>query len=126
MSLRLLLDENISPVVARQIRRHRGEIPVESVHTWREGAFLGRQDPELLRAAGEESWTLVTYDQNTIPPLFFELVQTGQEHAGIVLVDDRTVRPDEFGLLVRSLIALWDARGRQDWTNRVMYLTRAS
>jgi len=125
MSLRLLLDENISDVVAQQVRLHRGGIHIESVHTWRAGAFRGRRDPDLLRAAREEEWTLVTYDQNTIPPLFSEFIQVGEEHAGVIFIDDRTIRPEEFGLLVRSLIAFWEARGNRDWTNQVMYLNRA-
>jgi predicted nuclease of predicted toxin-antitoxin system len=125
MSLRLLLDENISDVVAQQVRLHRGGIHIESVHTWRAGAFRGRRDPDLLRAAREEGWTLVTYDQNTIPPLFFEFIQAGEEHAGVIFIDDRTIRPEEFGLLVRSLIAFWEVRGNRDWTNQVMYLNRA-
>ena len=126
MSLRLLLDENLSDVVAEQVRLHRKDIPIESVHTWRQGAFRGKRDPDLLRAAHEEAWTLVTYDQNTIPPLFYEFIQAGEDHAGVVFIDDRTIRPDEFGLLVRSLIAFWDVHGQRNWTNQVMYLTRAA
>ena len=125
MSLRLLLDENISDMVAEQVRLHRSDLPVESVHNWRQGAFRGKRDPDLLRAAREEAWTLVTYDQNTIPPLFFEFVQAGEEHAGVVFIDDRTIRPDDFGLLVRSLIAFRDVHGQRDWMNQVMYLNRA-
>jgi hypothetical protein len=126
MSLRLLLDEHISGVVAEQVRAHRSDIPIESVHAWRAGAFRGRHDPDLLRAARDEAWTLVTYDQNTIPPLFYEFIQAGEDHAGVLFIDDRTVRPDDFGLLVRSLVAFWDAHGQADWTNRVMYLNRAA
>jgi len=125
MSLRLLLDENISDVVAEQVRLHRVEIYIESVHTWRAGTFRGKRDTDLLRAAREEALTLITYDQNTIPPLFFEFIQAGEDHAGVVFIDDRTIRPGEFGLLVRSLIAFWDAHGEKDWTNQVMYLNRA-
>ncbi len=125
MSLRLLLDENMSDVVAQQIRVHRSNIPVESVHVWRAGAFRGKRDPDLLRAAREEAWTLVTYDQNTIPPLFFEFIQAREDHAGVVFIDDRTIGSDDFGLLVRSLIAFWHAHGEKDWTNQVMYLNRA-
>lgn len=125
MSLRLLLDENLSDVVAEQVRRHRGDVAIESVHTWRAGAFRGRRDLDLLRAAREEMWTLVTYDQNTIPPLFFEFIQSGEDHAGVVFIDERTIRPDDFGRLVRSLIAFWNTHQHIDWTNRVLYLNRA-
>jgi len=126
MSLRLLLDENLSDVVAEQVPVHRSDIPIESVHTWRAGAFRGKRDTDLLRAAREEALTLVTYDQNTIPPLFYEFIQAGENHAGVLFIDDRTIRPDDFGLLVRSLIAFWEVHGATDWTNQVMYLNRAA
>ena len=68
MSLRLLLDENMSQVVAEQVMHHQPAMSVESVYTWRGGVFKGQSDRALLVAAGSEGLTLVTYDQKTIPP----------------------------------------------------------
>ena len=48
----------------------------------------------------------------------------GRRHAGVVLVDDRTVRPDDAGGLVRALAALERERGGEDRRDRVVYLTR--
>jgi hypothetical protein len=48
--------------------------------------------------------TLVTYDQRTIPALLHRWAESGQCHAGIVFVDERTVAPNDFPLLARSLI----------------------
>jgi hypothetical protein len=124
VSLKFLLDENISHVVATQFTAHRPEIPITSVYFWREGTFQGRNDATLLRAAREESLTLVTYDQNTIPALFFEFMQNGEDHAGVIFVDQNTVASDAFGTLIRSLTRCWDACDSWDWTNRVTYLTR--
>ena len=88
MSLSLLLDENISQTIAAQVKHHRPAQAIESVHTWRDGAFEGRSDKTLLQAAREEGLTLATYDQKTIPPLLAELYVEGQSHAGVIFVDD--------------------------------------
>ena len=34
----------------------------------------------------------------------------------------QSIPPSNFGLLIRSLLALWDLQGKQDWTNRLVYL----
>ena len=124
MSLRLLLDENMSQVVANQVRQHQPALVVESVHVWRNGAFEGRSDKALLQAANTEDLTPVTYDQKTIPPLLTEIYVAGESHAGIIFVDDRTIPSDDFGKLTRALIFLWEQYHQEDWQNRVRFLKR--
>lgn len=91
MSLKYLLDENISHIIASQVQSHRPEIVIVSVKHWRDGFYLSRLDEELLLAAVEDSLTLVTYDQNTIPPLFLEFIHRGQDHAGVIFIDRNTL-----------------------------------
>jgi len=124
MSLSLLLDENISQTVAAQVRHHRPAQAVESVHTWRGGAFEGRPDAALLQAAREEGLTLVTYDQKTIPPLLAEVYAEGESHAGVIFVDDQTIPSNDFGTLTRALILLWEQRGDEDWQDRIGFLEK--
>ncbi|HLV82024.1 MAG TPA: DUF5615 family PIN-like protein [Chthonomonadaceae bacterium] len=124
MSLRLLLDENISQVVAAQVQKHRPAIVFESVHTWQKRAFRGRHDRELLLAAAAEGLTLVTYDLKTIPPLLIELSAGSQEHAGVIFIDGLTIANDEFGMLTRALISFWERHQELDWRNRVHFLDK--
>jgi len=124
MSLRLLLDENMSQVVAEQAMHHQPAMSVESVHTWQGGAFKGQSDRALLLAAGAEGLTLVTYDQKTIPPLLAELYAEGKSHAGVVFVDDQTIASNNFGMLIRALISLWDQFGAEDWQERIGFLDK--
>ncbi len=124
MSLHLLLDENMSQVVADQIHQHLPAIVVESVHVWRNGNFEGRSDKSLLQAAYTEGLTLVTYDQKTIPPLLAEMYAAGEHHAGIIFVDDRTIPNSDFGQLTLALIFLWQQYHQEDWQNRVRFLKR--
>jgi hypothetical protein len=124
MPLHLLLDENISYVIAEEVKRHHPEIVIESVHQWRDGKFLSQKDENLLLAAASEELTLVTYDQNTIPLIVSRLYEEGQHHAGVIFIDDHTVANDDFGLLIRSIVSFWKRFQSQDWQDRVQYLNR--
>jgi len=123
--LSLLLDEMNSRVVPEQSDRWRPDIPVTSVFTWRGGACAGVDDDIVLRAAYEESLTLVTYDCTTIPPVLIEWFDLGISHAGIIFIDERTISTADFCGLIRALSALWDAERDSDWTDRTVYLSAA-
>jgi len=43
----------------------------------------------------------------------------------VVLVDERTIRPDDAGGPVRALLGLVKDRGDRDWRDQVVYLSRA-
>lgn len=120
--LSFLLDEQISPEVAQQIKRKRAEIPIYSIHMWQEGRCLGIADEVILMAATEAGLTLVSYDLKTIPPILYKWGEAGTEHGGIIFVDDKSIPPSNFGGLVRSLILLWDTEQEMDWKNRIFYL----
>jgi hypothetical protein len=122
----MLLEEQISPTVAAQARSRRPDIPIESVHDWRDGAFLGADDRALLLAAADAGITLVTYDQKTIPPLLTEFVLSGLHHGGVIFVDYRTIPTRDFGGLVISLITFYDRTDEWDWTDRTAFLDRAA
>jgi predicted nuclease of predicted toxin-antitoxin system len=124
--LLFLLDENISPEVARQVADKRPDIAITSVYLWHEGEFKGKSDEKILAVAYQESMTLVTYDQKTIVPVLVQWGQAEREHAGVVFLDERSIPNNNFGAQVRSLIALWDASHTDDWTNRVEFLRPAS
>jgi hypothetical protein len=67
--LSFLLDEHVSPDVSVIVGRSRPEIPVVALLDWQHGIWIGESDEGILRAAGAEALTLVTYDQRTFPKL---------------------------------------------------------
>lgn len=121
--MRLLLDEHVAPAVARGLRRH-GLDAVALVH-WQGSQYLGASDPEVLAAAALDQHVLLTYDLRSIPELLREWSELGRQHAGVVLVDEQTIRPSDVGGLVRVVAALATARARTDWAGRVELLRRA-
>lgn len=122
--LAFLLDEHLSPTIATQVAAKRPGIRIVAMQDWADGAYLGADDAIVLAQAHVEQMTLVTYDQRTIIPLLRTWAEQGAIHGGVVFVDELTIAQNDIGRLVRSLCALWDAKGDQDWTNRVEYLTR--
>ncbi len=94
--LSLLLDENISDEIARQILAKRVDIPIFSAHDWEEGRLRGVSDEMVLRAAAEAGLTLVSYDVNTIPLLLMRLANEAFVHGGIVFVHNATIRSNDY------------------------------
>ncbi|MCX6382613.1 MAG: hypothetical protein NT023_24565 [Armatimonadetes bacterium] len=124
MSLRLMLDESISPKVAEQICLKRPDIPIESLHTWRQGAYLGTLDARLLELLHEENWLLVTFDTQILAEQV-ALFDGSVAFSGILFVDERTIPSNDFGNLTLSLTAFWDEYAEQSWQGRYAFLERA-
>lgn len=121
MPLSLLLDENISPVVAKQILQKRPEIRIQSVHHWRDGEYLSVSDLLLLESAHEDGLTLVTYDTQILSELTYRFEEE-VPFSGLIFIDDKTVASNDFGRLVKALVYLWDAQSERDWKDRLIYL----
>ena len=122
--LQFLLDEHISPVVAREGAAKCRGLNMVALRYWRSGGFLGAEDRHILNEAKEEGLTLVTYDQKTIRPLLKEWAEAGREHGGVVFVDTKTIPPQDFGGLIEALCELWKSERRAEWVNRVVFLRR--
>jgi hypothetical protein len=122
--LRLLLDEHISPRVARGLLRTNPQLIVHGLTEWQGGGFLGRDDEACLREAAAQKLTFVTYDLRTIPPLLKEWAETGESHGGFIFVDTKTIAPSDIGGLVRAMHAVAKAGQAWDWTDRVLFLRR--
>jgi len=120
--LALLLDENISDEITRQVSAKRPGLPIFSVIDWQEGRLKGVSDEEVLRSTQEAGLTLVTYDVNTIPLLLVRLANEAFIHCGIVFVNNATMRSNDYGSLVRSLIQLYDAEKEADWRDQLFFL----
>ena len=121
-----LLDEQISHVVAEQVRRKRGDIRIESVLRWRDGDLRGREDILVLAAAHEEGLSLVTYDQKTIPQILMDLAMSDGHHSGVIFVDRNTIQSNNVGLLTQALIAFHDQYQSRAWSDIVMFLSPAA
>jgi hypothetical protein len=121
----LVLDENISPAISIQVSRRRPDISIQSLFHWRGGTLANQPDDLVLQATTEDGLTLVTYDVTTIRPLVAEWAAIGRAHAGVVFINRRTIRSNDFGGIIRALELLWDLERLQNWTNRTQFLVPA-
>ena len=124
--LKFLLDEHISPVIGREAASKRPGMKIVPFQQWRNGSFLGADDPVILAEAKKDGLTLVSYDHKTICPLLKEWAENETGHAGVVFVDHKTIAPQDFGGLVEALCHLWKSERREDWNNRVVFLRRGN
>jgi hypothetical protein len=120
--LKLLLDEHISPHVAKGLNRRNRSLIVRYLAEWEGGTFLGQDDSACLQAAARQELTLVTYDRRTIPPLLKAWAEANRNHGGVIFVDEKTISPADIGALVHALAQLARETRNMDWTNRVSFL----
>jgi hypothetical protein len=121
----LLLDEHLSPRIVKQFLGKCPGARMASALEWQGGTLSSVPDDVLLTEAHQYKLTVVTYDQATIVPLLKCWGEQGISHSGVIFIDDRTIRQDDFGGIIRALAQLWEKERNADWRNRVIYLTRA-
>lgn len=122
--LRLLLDEHVSPDVAEGLRRKSKGLEIHALSEWEEGRLLGQSDETIIETAATQKLTLVTYDLRTIPPLLKVWAESDRHHAGVILVDGKTIPASDIGGLVRALDKLAREAATWDWTDQVIFLRR--
>lgn len=122
--LKLLLDEHISPDIAKGLSRRIPGLVIWSMAEWEGGNFLGQDDSVCLQEALVQGLTLVTYDRRTIPPLLKEWAEEAHSHPGVIFVDEKTISPADIGGLVKALAILVKETRSWDWTNRILFLRR--
>ena len=121
-----LLDEHLSPELVHIAKSLATRFPVQSLHEWRSGLFVGQSDVRILREAARDGAALVTFDVNTIPALLQEMAVAGENHAGVVFVSSKSFSQNDSAGIAAALIRLWHSNKSKDWTNRVVFLTKGA
>ncbi|MCX6378882.1 MAG: DUF5615 family PIN-like protein [Armatimonadetes bacterium] len=122
--LTLLLDENISPVVAEQAVLKNPEARILSIHHWHGGEYLSVPDELILEIALQEEITLVTFDQSTIRPVLKAWGEVGRSHGGVFFIDEKSIAQNDYGTLVRALLTIWERMANTSCENVVLFRQR--
>ncbi len=124
--MKLLLDEHLWPGIAELVRRSRPAAQVESLHEHAGGGLLNTDDRVLLDEAQRGVWTLVTFDVNTIPALLREKSISGEDYGGVIFVSSKSFAQNDHAGLAAALDGLFQSDADADWTNRIVFLSRAT
>jgi predicted nuclease of predicted toxin-antitoxin system len=119
--VRLLLDEMLSPRVARELRNHGHDAQAVKERP----DLIGRSDRELVRQMAAERRAIVTNDVADFHSIHDRLLAGGEEHWGMVFTSDATLprTRDATSQWVAVLSELLDAHGAEDaLRNRVHHL----
>ena len=121
--MRLLLDAHLSPAIARQLAAN--HVDATALQDWHDGNYRHAADDQILLAAAAEGLVLVTFDARSIQPLLKEWVESGRHHAGVVVVNRKTLPQNDIGGMVRALRQF--ANGpEQPWGDRLVFLQAAA
>lgn len=109
--LRLLLDEHLSPEIARQLRAEGHDV----VAVGERADLRGRPDRVHFASLPDQQRAIVTRDLGDFRPLLAEALRRGTPTYGIVCVPQRfALSRAGIGRLVRALAALLEASPEVD------------
>jgi predicted nuclease of predicted toxin-antitoxin system len=118
--VRLLLDEMISPRIARELREH----DVQAVKKDRPD-LTGRSDRELIRQMATERRAIVTNDVADFQAIHEQILAAGDEHYGMIFTFDATLPRSKAAIPqgVRALTELLTEHAPEDMLrNKVHHL----
>jgi predicted nuclease of predicted toxin-antitoxin system len=111
VGLRLLLDEHLSPEIARQLRAQGYDV----IAVGEREDLKGRSDRVHFASLPDQQRAIVTRDRGDFRPLLTEALRRGTPTYGIVCVPERfSLSRARIGRLVRALAALLDSHPEQD------------
>jgi predicted nuclease of predicted toxin-antitoxin system len=122
--VKLLLDEMISPKIARELRS-RGNFDVQAIKGDRPD-LEAVPDREIVRRIAAEQRTLVTNDVLDFQLIHNQMLAAGEEHYGLIFTSDSTMPRNKASipLWVKSLKeVLTEHSGSDALKNRVRHLS---
>jgi len=122
--MRLLLDGHIPRAVGDALCKRYPGLDAQHLAKWRGGDLLASEDADVLLACAEEDRVWVTYDLATVPDLLRRFAEEERDHAGVFLVDDATIPPENIGALATALASLIEEIGEEGTRNIVRFVRR--
>jgi hypothetical protein len=113
-----LIDENLPPAIAAQLRRH--ESKIQALAIGQPGApARGTPDPQLLCWIEEHDYLLVTNNRSSISGHLREHLAAGRHIPGILIAP----YPLAIGVLIEELYLIWGASLPDEHQDQIAYLT---
>jgi hypothetical protein len=112
-----LIDENLPPAIAVQIRQH--EPRIRTLAIGRPGApSKGTLDPQLLCWIEENDYLLVTNNRTSMPGYLRDHLAADRHVPGILVAPF----PLDIGALIGELILIWGVSQPNEYRDQIVYL----
>lgn len=113
--LRLLFDQNLNQNILRGLI---SRIPSVDVVTAAEVGLSAASDTEILAWAATQQRVTVTHDYKTMPGFAAQIMDSGGQTGGLILISQKLATRDVLGDL--EVIVLCSEQ--EEWTNFILYL----
>lgn len=115
--LGFLVDENVPPLIATQLRLREPNIAAVAVGQ-KTAPPKGTLDPEILLWLEAHNYVLVTNNRASMPMHLRDHVASGRHVPGIFV----TPIPLNIGLIVEELFLIWGASLADEYRDQIVYL----
>jgi hypothetical protein len=117
MALKYLMDENVIPAYAKQLRRKRSDLVIWTVGSVGTPGF-GTLDPEILIWCEEHDFILVTNNRKSMPRHLVDHLAEGRHMPGIFLLNlDLSI-----GQNIDELILIADGSLDGEYQDQIIHL----
>ncbi len=112
-----LIDENTTPALADQLRRHQPSMTVFAIGA-KSAPPKGISDPDLLFWLEENGFSLVTKNRKSMPRHVHDHVTSGHHVPAIFTIRSQS----SLGDVVDDLILIWDATDSQEFQDQIIHI----
>jgi hypothetical protein len=113
--LRLLADENFNGDIVRGLLLRQADLDLVRVQ---DVGLAGADDPDVLVWAAVSNRVVLTHDRATLPDYAYERVASGQEMAGVFILNDRF----PVGQAIEEILLMVECSEQAEWRGRAVHL----
>jgi hypothetical protein len=117
MALKYLMDENVDPVYANQLRRQKPELVVWAVGE-PDTPAKGTLDPEILCWCEEHNFVLVTNNRKSMPVHLTDHITDDRHMPGIFILSQNLTKGDN----LEELILLAEYSLENEYQDQIIHL----
>lgn len=112
LPIKVYLDEDVHHLIAHALRLRDWD-----ALTTVEAGLAGTSDLQQIQFAAKNGYVIISYNSSDFPRLHYELINTGNHHAGIIVATQDVPKAN-----VRALLSLLNTFSAEDLLDQLVYL----
>lgn len=114
---RFLVDENITPALADQLRRLQPEMEVMKIGD-KVTPPKGATDPEILKWLESEGFSLITENRKSMPRHLTNHLRKGYHVPGIFTIRPKALMRE----VIDDILLIWELGEPEDYTDQIVHI----